>query len=264
MAELDLDGVRFTYDDEGTGDPPFVFIHGLACDRLSWAPQVNVLSKTHRCVAIDLRGRGGSSPVPPFDTGQATEDVAALIRELGLPPVIVVGHSLGGLVALLLNYRHSELVRGVVLCDAALTGAANGSFEGLRNRIRESGKDALTPLVENFFVASTSEDVRNYVRDVMLGCPPDIAAGMLENDGIFRNEMATLLKAADEKPFMALWPGRPIGNPEKLREMLVFLRQEPVAGAGHFLQLEQPAVTTALLRAFLDDVERDPRVNILS
>ena len=261
MAEIALNGVRFSYDDRGTGDPPFVFIHGLASDRLSWAPQVEALSADHRCVAIDLRGRGESAPVPPFDTSQAADDVAALIQELRLAPAVVVGHSLGGLVALLLNYHHPELVRGVVLCDAALTGAANGSFEGLRNRIRDVGRDALAPLVESFFVASTSEEIRTYVRDVMLGCPPDVAAGMLENDEIFRTDMVALLKAADAKPFMALWPTRPIGNPEKLRESLVFLRQEPIADAGHFLQLEHPAVTTALLRAFLDDVERDPRVN---
>ncbi len=261
MAEITLGAVRFTYDDRGEGDPPFVFIHGLACDRASWAPQVERLSATNRCIAIDLRGRGGSSPIPPFDTSQATEDVAGIIRELALPPVIVVGHSLGGLVALLLNDRHGELVKGVVLCDAALTGAANGSFEGLRNRIRDIGREAMAPLVESFFVASTGDDVRAYVREVMLGCPPDVAAGMLENDEIFHAGMAGLLKAADAKPFMALWPNRPIGNPDKLRETLVFLRQEPVADAGHFLQLEHPDVTTALLRAFLDDVARDPRIN---
>jgi pimeloyl-ACP methyl ester carboxylesterase len=261
VAEVTLNGVLYSFDVEGTGDPPFLFIHGLACDRQSWTPQVQALSESHRCVAVDLRGRGDTTPIPPFDTSQAAEDVAALIRQLGLPPVIVVGHSLGGLVALLLNHRHGDLVRGVVLCDAALTGAANGSFKGLRNRIREEGRDSLVPLVESFFVDSTSDEVRTYVRDVMLGCPPDVAAGMLDNDEVFQTEMATLLKAADAKPFMALWPSRPIGNPDKLREMLVFLRQEPVADSGHFLQLEHPAVTTALLRAFLDDVERDPRVN---
>jgi pimeloyl-ACP methyl ester carboxylesterase len=40
----------------------------------------------------------------------------------------------------------------------------------------------------------------------------------------------------------------------------MFIRQEPVADSGHFFQLEQPAITNALLRAFLDDVERDPRL----
>ena len=43
----------------------------------------------------------------------------------------------------------------------------------------------------------------------------------------------------------------------------MFVRQEPIAESGHFFQLEQPALTAALLRAFLDDVERDPRVRNL-
>jgi len=40
----------------------------------------------------------------------------------------------------------------------------------------------------------------------------------------------------------------------------MYIRQEPIAGAGHFFQLERPAITNALLRAFLDDVQRDPRI----
>lgn len=261
MAEVEIDGVRLAFDDEGEANPPFVFVHGLACDRRAWRPQVEALSPTHRCISIDLRGRGESQPIPPFGIERATEDVAGVIRSLALPPVIVAGHSLGGLIALLLNYRHSDLVTGVVIADTPLARAASGGLAELADRIHTEGTaTALGTAVENWFVSSTPEPVRDYVRDVVLGCPADVAAGMLEDGEIFERDIVSLLKAADEKPFMALWPTRPAGNPEKLRDLTVFLRQEPIPDSGHFLQLEHPLVTTALLRAFVDDVERDPRL----
>jgi pimeloyl-ACP methyl ester carboxylesterase len=73
--------------------------------------------------------------------------------------------------------------------------------------------------------------------------------------------MLELVRAADQKPFMAIWAGKPLGDPAWLRDQTTFVRQEPIAGTGHFFQLEQPAVTSALLRAFLEEAERDPRVN---
>jgi hypothetical protein len=60
---------------------------------------------------------------------------------------------------------------------------------------------------------------------------------------------------------MMIWAEKPLGDPGWVRDNTMFVRQEPVAEAGHFVQMEQPAVTNALLRAFLDDVARDPRVN---
>jgi pimeloyl-ACP methyl ester carboxylesterase len=94
----------------------------------------------------------------------------------------------------------------------------------------------------------------------MLACPPEVAAGMLDNAAVLAGRLPALLKAADRKPFMAIWAERPFGEPAWLRDQCPFVRQEPIAGAGHFFQLEKPAITSALLRAFLDDVERDPRV----
>lgn len=262
MAVLTARGIRFGVDDRGSGDPPFVFIHGWACERSLWGLQLDALSSSYRCVAIDLRGRGESDPVPPFDTSTAADDVAAVMDELGLERAIIVGHSLGGLVALLFASRHSQKVLGTVLIDPPLNAAASGSFVGTVERLRAAGSmEPVRGYIESFFVDATPEALREKVRSIMLACPVDVAAGTLENTGLFETELGQLLKRADEKPFMALWPSKPLGDPERLRAITYFLRQEPVPNTGHFLHLENPAVTNALLRAFVDDVERDPRLN---
>ncbi len=259
--KLDLRGAVFEYEDRGSGGPPFVFIHGWACDNTVWASQVEDLSRDHRCVSVNLRGRGGSSPTPPFDVITAADDVAGLVAALQLPPVLLVGHSLGGLIALLVNDRHADSVLGTVLGDSPLTAAGEGRLGSLSDRVRDGGAmDSVASVVESFFVDETPDDVRDHVRKMMLACPPDIAAGMLDESAVFAGRLDDMIRAADQKPLMALWPARPLGDPEHLREITMFIRQEPVAGAGHFFELERPEVTNALLRAFLDDVERDPRI----
>lgn len=260
MAKLTVNGVVLSYDDRGAGEPPFVFIHGLACDRSFWTPQVEDLSCDFRCVNVDLRGRGESAETPPYDTTTAADDVAALILELGLDRPIVVGHSLGGLVCLLLNDRHPELVRGIVLGDTPLNHAARGFDDMVEAITTEGSMGPLATSIESFFVEETLHEVQDLARTTMLTCSPEVAAGMLSNSGVFVERLDELIKQADRKPFMTIWGSRPLGDPRHLRDITMFVRQEPMAGAGHFFQLEQPAVTNALLRAFVDDVRRDPRI----
>lgn len=261
MAELTVGGATIAYDDVGSGEPAFVFIHGWLSDRSVWRSQVDDLSRDFRCLNVDLRGCGESSPVPPFDASTAVEDVAALIRHTGVGSAIIAGHSFGSLVALLLNYRHPELVLGIAMGDPPLTAASAGRFTEAVDLLTGVGSvEVLRPQVESFFAASTPSEVREKVSSMAFSTPVDVAAGMLSNAEVFRDQMTDLIQAADTGPFMAIWAATPRGNPEALRERTRFLRQEPVAEAGHFFQLERPELTNALLRAFVDDVQRDPRL----
>ena len=262
MAALAVNGVTIDYSDEGSGSPAFVFIHGWACDGTFWAPQVENLRPDHRCIAVNLRGRGDSSMTPPFDVFTAAEDVAALIRELGIGPAIVAGHSLGGVIALVLNDRHGELVAGVVTGDSPLTADGPRRWPITVSALREAGNmDPVQAFIETFFIDSTPDDLAANIRATMLTCDAEVAAGMLERGDEVAAMLPALVRSADKKPFMALWAEQPLGEPNLLRDLAVFVRQEPIAAAGHFFQLEQPAVTNALLRAFVDDVQRDPRTS---
>jgi pimeloyl-ACP methyl ester carboxylesterase len=257
---IHANGIDFDVTEIGAGEPAIVFIHGLACDASSWEPQVADLSRDHRCLAINFRGRGSTPATPPFDVEQQAADAAAILDAIGIRSAVVVGHSLGGIVALLLNEARPDLVLGTVIGDSPVQP------EGLDGRrlatsMRAAGDNGpLRALIEQFWAEGTPEAVRERVRAMMLSCPPEVVAGMLDV-ALPPARVLAAVQAADRKPFMAIWPERPgIGNPAWLREQTMFLRQEPVPGAGHFFQLEQPDVTNALLRAFLEEAERDPRV----
>ena len=251
------------YADAGRGSPPLLFIHGLCCDRHAWDPQIADLSRDHRCIAVDLRGRGVTPAVPPFGIRQAAADIAELLDDLEVGPAVLIGHSLGGITALVVNDLRPDRVIGIVTGDSPISAPrADGSGANpLVQRIRELGtKEGLRPLVETFFTPESPPGARAYAESVMYSCPPDVAAGMLEDAPDVLASLPELVRKADQKPLMAIWAERPLGDPAWLRSVTKFVRQEPIAGAGHFFQLEQPAVTSALLRAFLDDVASDPRI----
>ena len=132
---LDLPGGRLHYTDEGVG-PAIVMIHGLGGQMgnftLALAP---LLTGTHRVIVIDRPGMGYSdrSPDAPANPRAQAETVAALIDKLGLERPLVVGHSLGGAIALCLAMDHPERTRGLALL-APLTQPPSGpidAFNGL-------------------------------------------------------------------------------------------------------------------------------------
>ncbi len=97
--------------------PAVVAIHGITANAWSWDPVAHALNGALELVAVDLRGRGRSWTEPgPVGLRQHADDVAAVIEQIG-PPVVVVAHSMGTYVALLLAERHPAAVRSLVLVD---------------------------------------------------------------------------------------------------------------------------------------------------
>ena len=100
--------------------PPVLAIHGITASHLAWQLVAEALPDL-RIIAPDLRGRGRSSELPgPYGFDQHADDLARLIDQLGLGPVPIVGHSMGGFVAVAVAHRHPELISGVLLLDGGL------------------------------------------------------------------------------------------------------------------------------------------------
>ncbi|GEK81642.1 alpha/beta hydrolase [Agrococcus baldri] len=98
---------------------PVVAIHGITANHRSFSLLAARLAAP--VLAVDLRGRGGSRALPaPFSLTQHADDVAAAIRAAGLSRPVVVGHSMGGFVAVRLAERHPELVASLVLVDGGV------------------------------------------------------------------------------------------------------------------------------------------------
>ncbi len=112
------DGVSIAYDVRGKGDTALVFIHGWCGDRSYWNEQLDAFAKDYRVVAVDVAGHGesGTNRAKWTIAGLAA-DVEAVVKELGLKRVVLIGHSMGGPISLIAAKRMPERIIGVVGVD---------------------------------------------------------------------------------------------------------------------------------------------------
>jgi pimeloyl-ACP methyl ester carboxylesterase len=127
--ELRWRGTRLRYFVGGEG-PPLALVHGFAGAATNFAALAPLLVEHHRLVIPDLPGHGRSTALAaaPNLAGYA-DRVAAVLEQEGAVPAAVVGHSMGGVVALRLAARRPELVRALVLAAAAGLSTSTRSSE---------------------------------------------------------------------------------------------------------------------------------------
>lgn len=98
--------------------PALVMSHSLFADKWSWRPQFNEFRRSFRVLIYDSRGHGKSSvSPPPYTLSKMAQDIAGLIRALGLQPVHFMGLSMGGMIAQVVALEHPEVIRSLVLCN---------------------------------------------------------------------------------------------------------------------------------------------------
>ena len=102
----------------GSG-PPLVVLHGLFGSSGNWRGVARALACTHTIVSVDLRNHGASPWTDSMDYVEMAEDVLQLIDRLELKRPMVMGHSMGGKVAMALALRHPARIAGLIVFDIA-------------------------------------------------------------------------------------------------------------------------------------------------
>ncbi|HZP27102.1 MAG TPA: alpha/beta hydrolase [Dehalococcoidia bacterium] len=130
--------------------PPLLLIHGLTGFAYSWRAVAERLSDHYRCIAMNLRGHGDSGPSPEreYSFPLHVTDVQKLLGELGIGELPIVGHSLGGRVAIAYAAAHPERTKAIVVVDIAPGMTDEGAWgikRGMDNTPAEfdSWEDAL-------------------------------------------------------------------------------------------------------------------------
>lgn len=139
----------------GPGDAPkIVFVHGLGGSQSTWQMVLGELADRYRVAAIDLPGHGQSDKSAPGAADYSVHGLATVtgeaLRALRLTPAIVVGHSLGGAVAMELSVEHPDSVIGLVLVNSAGLGdeIAGGLLDLME---QEPGRETARGLLQLFF-----------------------------------------------------------------------------------------------------------------
>src|SRR5205809_6591980 len=111
----DVNGIKLYYEIHGTGRPLILLHGGLGAIEM-FGPNLPALAKGRQVIAVDLQGHGRTADIDrPLSVALMADDIAALIKHLGLESADVMGYSLGGGVALQTAIRHPEVVRKPVV-----------------------------------------------------------------------------------------------------------------------------------------------------
>ncbi len=249
------DGLEIVYDDVRGGSPAVVLIHGAFANRGHYAPQVEHLSRSHRVIALDLRGHGDSeAPSGPFGMREAAADVIAVCDAAGVTGAILVGHSWA--VPLKVALARPDLAAGVVLLDGAVL---------LPENVRAEILAGLLPVLEGAGWAAATQGflggrgfpypeprLKARVLDEIARGPQGLAAQMIRD--VMSSDWAAELTAAS-CPLMYVQGAMPL-ELNRLPGLRPDALVAAVAGGGHYISLEVPDQVNAMLERFIELVER--------
>jgi len=256
--------MRYLDSKEGSriSDRHILFIHGLGSSADRWLDIPDALSKYYHTLAVDLIGFGGSDK--PEDINYTIEKFAELILEfinkMGLHDgkITLVGHSLGGYIAVEFAIRNKKLIDKLVLIDSS------GFLKGP------------TPLLEQYLYAAqyTSYDNARNVFEQLVSQPWKVLPAVINSfimrinspgakyafESAYKNSTSTQidlssLKSIEDIPTLIIWGNNdrliPIEHSEPFKQVLKKHRFETIEDAGHAPFAEKPAIISELLHTFL-------------
>ena len=243
---VELGGRRLSYLAAGDSAPPpaIVLIHGSAVSAGYWIHQLRGLRNTSQVVALDLPGHGKSDPIRTPTVDAYAEAVAMFLDVLGIGPAIVVGHSLGGAVAIALTAGRPDMVIGLVLLSSC---AKLPQVDGPWARLLPYLPGPLRKLLffsmaqKLLFAPGVPRGAVSLGLHELQSCRPEtILSDLHAAKTMDLSQAATQL----DVPTLVMCGSRdkltPPALSERLRALIPRSRLSLVEGAGHMLLLEVP------------------------
>jgi pimeloyl-ACP methyl ester carboxylesterase len=230
------DGVPIRYDVRGASEVSLVLIHGWTNSRRIWGEHPRTLSRTHRVVTLDLAGHGESGADRDRWTMEAFgQDVVAVVEDLGLSKVVLVGFSMGGAVALEAARLMPNRVVGVVLVDSYKDPDAvppDSLVDIMEQRFRASWKD--TAFLRAFaFTPDAPDSLVQYVADISAPQPADHWFPILRETFRWAREDGKNALASVDAPIAAINTTLTTTNVEAFRRHSPSFTLDTFQGVGH-------------------------------
>lgn len=259
-----VNGRRLAYIETGRG-LPLVLLHGIGSAARSWIPPIERLAQQYRIVAWDAPGYGGSDAlgIDTPATAHYADALAGFLGELGIERPVLVGHSLGALMAMSYAKHNPADVAALVLADPALGyGRADADLRErkLADRIamferlgpeklgEERGPNLLSSSAPPHAIRAVCETMSKVRADGYLPAARMLATGDLLADARgFTGPVLVMCGAEDT-----------ITPPSDAAEVVSAIpgsRYREIPGAGHASYIEQPELFAAEIASFLDSLE---------
>ena len=277
QTEIRLHGHRLSYRTGGTG-PVLLLIHGITNSSSSWDPVAAQLATRFTVVAPDLLGHGASAkPRGDYSLGASASLMRDLLVALGHERATIVGHSLGGGIAMQMAYQFPERVERLVLVSSGGLGRA---VTPVLRAVALPAAEYVLPLLASQPIVNAGAKLGGWVQQVGLRIGADIAemaAGFASLQDIEarrafvhtarsvidisgqRVSATDKLYLAEAVPTLVVWGDRdpmiPVHHGIEAHELMPGSRLEIFAGAGHFPFNDDPMRFVRVLREFMEETE---------
>jgi pimeloyl-ACP methyl ester carboxylesterase len=274
MTRTILHGHEMNFTDSGNG-PSVVLVHGLMSSSRTWSGQVDRLAARHRVVAPDLFGHGESDKPPgDYSLGAHAASLRDLFDALEVPSATLVGHSLGGGIALQMAYLFPDRVEAVVLVSS---GGLGRELNPLLRAATLPGSELVLPVLSSSWLHTIGDTALRLWGKVGLPAvspSTDEAWQGLSSlaDGDTRRAFLSTSRSVIDitgqtvsaqnrlagiasRPSMLIWGERdrivPSAHVEAARQELPDTRIEMFARSGHFPHLDEPDRFAGVLDDFM-------------
>lgn len=241
------------------GAPALVFVNSLGTDARIWDGVIDALSPTWRCLNYDNRGHGLSdAPVGDYSLDDHVDDLTGLLDHAGIEKAVVIGVSIGGMIAEAFALHSPDRVSGLVLC---CTAPRMGDASMWTQRIETARAKGLESMVDAImerwfspgFRTSRPDELAGW-RNLFLRTNP---LGYASTCATLRDADLTAVIPSIAAPTLVVAGDADLAAPlDLVRNNLAIpgARLEVIEGAGHIPSIEQPAHLAALIETFLEEV----------
>ncbi|MEM7542789.1 MAG: alpha/beta hydrolase [Pseudomonadota bacterium] len=264
MPHVTRDGVNVFYECHGSGDPTIVFLHPWTTNHYIWANQLHVFSQTHRCIVMDHRGHGLSDkPAEGYGVGEMAKDVVAMLDDVGVDKAVLVGNSIGGMIAMQTSLDAPERVIANLILSSGTNIGADTPPE-VAEAMQQDWRAVFGALIDSA-VAERSKTERPEVADFLHACylsesnftEAVLWASMMDPAGVFNWNISDQLKDISQPTMIIAGEEDGATTPDHnrfLADNIPNATFKLYKELGHFCQLEKPALFNEHLTTFLAEV----------
>ena len=255
------DDVSIYYEARGHSDTAIVFVHCWSCDHEIWREQVDEIDDQYKVVTLDLGGHGKSSANrETWSIAGLAQDVVAVINELNLNKVILVGSSMGGPVSLEVARLLPNKVIGIVAADTLHDAEYEFPPEQAEEMIAAFENDFVGTLTTMFNDASgklIDPNLQQWILNKVTGADPNIAIALLRDYAYLDlpkmfSDARVPIRAINAEPA----PMIPPTNIEVNRKYADF-DAVIMKDVGHFLHLESPGQFNTYLHIYIEELKNE-------
>lgn len=260
MPHVNRQGVNVYYESFGRG-LPIVFLHPWTTNRYIWANQLFEFARDHRCLVVDHRGHGLSDkPASGYAIQEMAADVAAILDHAGIERAVLVGNSIGGMIAMQTSLDTPQRVLGNLILSSA-TNMAAGMDPAAAEAMQKDWRGLFSALLQGTVSAKSKQD-RPEILHYMEGCfrNPDnfneqvFFASAADPNGVFNWNISDRLKHITQPTLIIAGKedfATTLAHNQFLADGIPGSTLKIYDDVGHFCQLEKPMVFNADLRGFL-------------